>query len=302
MRARALRCSLAMAGCVLLLAVAEGRPADSYPFPIVPGTPAWRALESHDAMIAATQVPPGILSTMSTAGVVETCLTHPLLIDLWLANTPQGGFDGATRWNVVQELLARPDAGQELLARYAALDVPPAATLHDHSALARAIAEMELIVAQQPILRSMTRAQRFDLLRAAVRMADAKTRHLDSSHLEYTALLAARTLEEDDLLTRGAARSPSERLRVRAFLRSGFGADEALVERVVDLARKTTEAPQPAAAPSPRMDVELRFQRPSQWPSDRPIRRPLTLSLVNRGADPVFVSPAMGEIAERSRS
>lgn len=239
------RTRLAVSACVAVVAFAasQGIAADSYQFPIVPGTPAWRALRDHDAMIAATQVPPQILSTMSTAGVIETCLNHPLLIDLSAYSTPQGGFDGAgTRFNVIQELLARPDAGEQLLLQYAAID-PAAlnATPMERADLAARIGDMELIFAQQAILRSMTRAQRFELLRAAVRMADAKAQYVSAPHLSRTALLIGRTLEEQDLLAGSTLWAAGNRPRTDKFLRSGFGVDPVLVKGLIDLARSTAQ-------------------------------------------------------------
>jgi hypothetical protein len=191
-------------------------------------------------MIAATQVPPQVLSAMSTAGVVETCLSHPLLIDLSAYSTPQGGFDGAaTRWNVIQELMGRPDAGEQLLLQYAAIDpaslnAPP----KEQAVLAAGVANLELISAQPAILQSMTRAQRFDLLRVAVRLADAKAQYLPAPDVARTALLIGRTLQAQDLLSGSALWAAGNRQRTEAFLLSGFDADAVLVTGLIDRARQ----------------------------------------------------------------
>lgn len=43
--------------------------------------------------------------------------------------------------------------------------------------------------------------------------------------------------------------------------------------------------------------LELQVSVPAQWPADRAVRRPVRLTIVNHGAVPAFLSPAMAEIA-----
>ena len=51
---------------------------DAYIYPINGGTPRWQAFTTHDEMLKACQIPEGILSTMSTSGLVETVLNYPI--------------------------------------------------------------------------------------------------------------------------------------------------------------------------------------------------------------------------------
>lgn len=66
-------------------------------------------------MVNASQVPLETLRSMSTAGLVETCLTYPLLSTILAHNDLQTGFQAvAGSFNGFQELLKRPDAGREV--------------------------------------------------------------------------------------------------------------------------------------------------------------------------------------------
>jgi hypothetical protein len=123
-------------------------------------------------MLVATQVPESVLGKMSTAGLVETALDYPLLGDMMAFNSPQQGFDAvAGRFNGLQELLKRKDAGAELLAHYVSLD--PAAYDEDwpsaqQGRYARSIAEVETLLAQDAVLSGLADAQLADLVREAV--------------------------------------------------------------------------------------------------------------------------------------
>jgi hypothetical protein len=96
------------------LAVEE---TDAYEFPVYTGTEplAW------DDILAFLQVPDNILQEMSTDGVIETCLTYPILsIGMITSNTSMyAGFKNTLRdFNGFAELFRRDDAGQKLLALY----------------------------------------------------------------------------------------------------------------------------------------------------------------------------------------
>ena len=151
---------------------------DAYDFPVRGGTAAWRAFTSHAEMLEACQVPESVLEEMSTAGLVETVLDYPLYGDMRAYNSPQQGFDAvAGRFNGLEELLKREDAGAELLARYLTLD--PAAidedwTLSQKGRYVCSIGDVEILLAQDAILSGLTETQHYDLVKEAAAKYQAK--------------------------------------------------------------------------------------------------------------------------------
>jgi len=75
-------------------------------------------------MYAACQIPPDVLTKLSTAALIQTCLQYPASTVLLIHSTPQMSFD---RWkqsfNGIAELLTRRDAPARLLDLYKTVDV-----------------------------------------------------------------------------------------------------------------------------------------------------------------------------------
>ena len=82
---------------------------DRYVFPIQPGSEAWFALDMP-GRYAACQIPENVLATISTAGLLETCLDIAFLREI------VSGFDRfVSVMNGFQELLKRPDLPNVLM-------------------------------------------------------------------------------------------------------------------------------------------------------------------------------------------
>ncbi len=111
-------------GIILLLILFSitilGQQLDNgYNFPLKPGMPEWKNLQTHDEMLAALQIPQAILTNMTTKELVITCLNYPLFSDVWAFNSFKTGIETALRnFNGFQELLARKNAGKELINQY----------------------------------------------------------------------------------------------------------------------------------------------------------------------------------------
>ena len=99
---------------------------DAYEFPITPEkTPEeWGKLRSIKKKLEVCQVPEEILETMSTEGLIETCLSYPLFSNMMYQNSLQDGFcqlvDG---FNGLRELLSREDGAPLLLQKYLKLSL-----------------------------------------------------------------------------------------------------------------------------------------------------------------------------------
>ena len=107
------------------LASASKNTNDAYDFPVKPGAEEWKAFTNHGEMQKACQIQESLLRIMSTAGLIETVLNYPLYWDIMASNSGlQKGFNRmAARFNGVQELLMRKDAGTQLLLKYRS--IPP---------------------------------------------------------------------------------------------------------------------------------------------------------------------------------
>jgi hypothetical protein len=100
-------------------ALRESGIIDSFAYPVRPGSDAWRSLTSHDQMVAAVTVPRKELDRMCTRGIVYTCISCPLFIDMFAYNFLSDGYNAlCEQVNSFDELRNRADAGLELLSYY----------------------------------------------------------------------------------------------------------------------------------------------------------------------------------------
>ena len=229
---------------------ARAEPSDAYQFPIRPGMTGWSALKTHDEMLAATQVPTSILQAMSTEGLVETCLNYPLLFEVYLYSAPQDGFEKlSARFNGLQELLRRSDAGAHLVQRYRMVDptaIPEQWGSKQRGQHAASIGHLELTLAQYAVLRAAAPSLRLELLAECLRKAEAKRtlpNTFGPSGQERTAFLAGRVLQVDGLIDSTHISLSPMREKAQTFLHTGLGADPTLVEAILLAARKVLQLP-----------------------------------------------------------
>jgi len=174
--------------------------ADAYVFPIRPGMPEWASL-TISARLEACQIPQEILKTISTTGLVETCLNYPFLPDMMFSDTPQKGFEGIiSRFNGLQELLQRRDAGLVLLERYKTLDYEYEYTKWQHgqsSLFVFPLLYLEKLLAYDPIIANMSQQTKILLLQESLRMywANQYSQSYKGTH-NMTLLIMARLLEQ----------------------------------------------------------------------------------------------------------
>jgi hypothetical protein len=96
---------------------------DSFPYPIRPGSEAWKNLKTTTEMYEAVSVPTDILKEMCTHGLVYTCVYCPIFIpDLNVCVCPRDCFLYlCDHLNSFGELIQREDAGIELFDYYTLL-------------------------------------------------------------------------------------------------------------------------------------------------------------------------------------
>lgn len=175
---------------------------DAYVFPIRPGSDAWRALQTHQEMLNATQIPVGRLQQMSTAGLVDTVLRYPLLGDILADFELQTGFERVSdMFNGLTELARRSDSGRILALRYQAMD-PATVNLHwpieQQGEYALSFTYVEVFLAQPFCLANLTANERRALLIDALHKQRRKLQHFavyGYSAQEQSGLLIARILQ-----------------------------------------------------------------------------------------------------------
>ena len=192
---------------------------DAYEFPITPEkTPEeWGKLRSIKKMLKVCQVPEEILETMSTEGLIETCLAYPLMGNMMAYNSIYDGFlKHIETFNGLRELLSREDAGPLLAEKYQALSLDDVLKSDDYPTYR--LRYFEYILAQPAVLNTLEPAQKEALLDRAVQLTDQKARrYAETFSISPSTLLAGRILMEDE----GFAAEAEEREDIRLFLEKG---------------------------------------------------------------------------------
>jgi hypothetical protein len=180
----------------------------AYDFPIKPGTEAWKKFTSHDEMLAATQIPADVLKGMSTRALVETCLNYPLYGDMMAYNSLQQGLDAViSRFNGLQELLKREDAGAELLAQYprvnreTAQDIANIDSKKTNTIRSFEHTFIEILLAQSSIRANMSESEEKYLVKESLNNFYLKQGRPDIysfSSLQPTVLIMKKVLERRD--------------------------------------------------------------------------------------------------------
>ena len=126
-----------------------------YDFPVKPGSEQWAKLNSSKQMDEVCVIPDQELSTLSTKALLITCLNYPRIIDFFLANNLQSGFDlCSTRFNGLTELLKRSDISQVLLKSYLDINIQKKIMKgYDGNLSHMQIGFFELLIAQEKIIK-----------------------------------------------------------------------------------------------------------------------------------------------------
>ncbi len=182
--------------------VGETEVVDQYVFPIQPGTDEWYALEMKER-VDASQVPEEVLAKISTAGLLETCLDMPFLIEITF-----GGVERmASSYNGIRELLNRPDLPGILIEKYLRFSVDVknvySLSLLDQGRLSFKTFVLEIIAAQDAVLDNLSSVeQEGTLFLLALEQNQILKNYSDifgNQHSTTTALLVAKTIIRNNL-------------------------------------------------------------------------------------------------------
>ena len=95
-----------------------------YVYPIIPGTPEWKQLDSKDKMMMACQIPSSLVDSMSTEALIRSFINHLLLSTNVISyDDYKQEFDTfIADFDAAKELLKRKDFAINLAKIY--LDTP----------------------------------------------------------------------------------------------------------------------------------------------------------------------------------
>jgi hypothetical protein len=172
-----------------------------YAYPLVPGTPQWKALKNQQEKLDACQIPQHTLSNMTTDALVTTCLSYPLFgITLAAHEGGQKGLDALLKeFNGLRELIKRKDAGSFLIMRYRDFNpigydtTWPPIKQGEYSVKLYCL---EMLISQDSIISNMSTQERKDLLYLTVDKYKLKTQRPAYGGFDFStsAFLAGRIM------------------------------------------------------------------------------------------------------------
>ncbi|MCX2739150.1 hypothetical protein [Pontibacter anaerobius] len=174
---------------------------DIYSYPVLPGTPEWAKLQTGEEMYAVTQLPDSVMQAISTEGLVETCYTYPLRLNMTAWPTYQLGVESIMGiFNGFQELSRRSDASAALLARYEHMNPACYSGLTSETEVGRYTLDyalFEAVLAQEVFLFQFSAEQKNRLLKHALNNYAEKKKHPDIYsifNLKSNAIILARLM------------------------------------------------------------------------------------------------------------
>ena len=197
----------------------------SFEFSIKPGTNEWKNLHTEKERAEVLQIPDSILDKLTTEELILACLNYPAFFHFAAFNDIQTGiFALITRFNGLQELTKRQDAGSELLSIYSnmSLEGYNDETLQlEESYWPLRIMYLELLLAQEPILGRMPVNKQMELLFVS---RDKLTMKLNSDlksifDIQPTLLIMCRIIKNADFVDNNEIIHDNENLDV--FYRTG---------------------------------------------------------------------------------
>lgn len=173
---------------------------EPYGFPVNPGTEEWSKLKTEKERYSAMQIPEETLHNLSTNAIVISCINFPAFGFFGAYNNYQDGFIiMATKFNGLQELAKRKDAGECLINIYERSKengIEIQKYIVDNKYWPIRLSWIELIMSQKLIIESLTIDEKKHLLSLSLEKFYMKQlNNLDfSDGLVTTALLMGRIL------------------------------------------------------------------------------------------------------------
>jgi hypothetical protein len=156
--------------CIVATTLAQQN-SNAYDFPIKPGMEEWKSFKSHEEMLKALQLPTNVIKSISTEGLMYTCLNYPMFVDVWFSRDIRIGFEWLKKdFNGFNEFLNRKDSFNILFKYYQEMDpekVVDKNTLIEKGKFTGEICKVEIILTQPELLQNITFDEKKSLLQEA---------------------------------------------------------------------------------------------------------------------------------------
>ena len=181
---------------------------DKYEFPDISGINDWWGdPDIIKKRLDALQIPDAILSSISTAGLLETFLEFPYLIDIHFGKNYQNAFDGLLiKFNGLRELLKRPDFTDALIEKYISLseEVKGVRMLSfvEQGKFSLHHFALEIMLAQDAVIENLSEEQEEALFFLSLERAKMKRNYPDifaNYHNVPAALLYTKKIMKDNI-------------------------------------------------------------------------------------------------------
>jgi len=215
--------------------------SQSYNFPVKPGDDAWKALKTGAEKYEVCQIPEVLLSKINTKDLISTNLDYPLLSTIMAYGTVQEGYEKLTlKFNGLQELIKRKDAGVHLLNFYSKMNPDAIANRPSLVEKGRFSFEMqfiEILLAQTTILGQLSMTDRNQLVSICIEKQALKRKNAEYFGLAgeaSTIRIIGRIMEIGRSSTDRSSLSPERKL----FLEEGVIVDFSVAEGILSEAKK----------------------------------------------------------------
>ena len=211
---------------------------EPYTFPIRPGSKQWAELTTSKQMDEVCVVPDEIIKTLSTKGLLLTCLDYPRISDVFCSNSLQSGFEFyINHFNGLKELYNRDDVHITILEYYPEIDIQKCFMRHDTEyPNFFQVAFLELMLAQDKTIKTYDESKKSELLSLAITNLEKRREKKESIGRQVsTAFLLSR------ILNIGYADNVDHIQNKEAFetfSSTGMVLDTAIIDEILEAAKK----------------------------------------------------------------
>lgn len=188
--------------CFISISVVAQQSEKPYVFPIRPGSAEWAQIKTSKDMDKVSVIPDDMLKTLSTKALLITCLNYPRIIDIFMADDVQSGFDFySKKFNGLSELLKRDDLNNVLLKSYMEFDMQ-SKTMKDYEGKLNPmqVGLLELLIAQEITVSNLNKEEKQILLSEGIKKLEKRKEIGESLYRQtITALVLSRILKSENI-------------------------------------------------------------------------------------------------------
>ncbi|MBN2769191.1 MAG: hypothetical protein JXR90_00695 [Spirochaetes bacterium] len=225
---------LLLFGCFISVLSTAQEIDKPYDFPVKPGTEQWAKLTTSKQMDEVCVIPDEVLSAMSTKALLITCLNYPRIIDFFLIDNMQYGFDFYSRhFNGLAELVKKPDLNKILLQSYIDIDLIKSRMAgYDAELSYLQTVFFELLISQENIIKGYERKDKLILLSEAIKKLEQRRKLGESVYRQITsALILIRILYSEDIILSEVDDNGNDIYKI--FRTTGFLPDSTIIDRLL---------------------------------------------------------------------